>query len=113
MSNADPLYRILFVNQDQVYELYARGVYQSDMFGFIEVEEFVFGERSAVLVDPGEEKLRNEFKGVRRSYVPLNAIVRIDEVDNEGPARSRDYQGGPKIATFPTSMVPPRPPSET
>ena len=54
------------------------------MYGFIEVEDYVFGERSQLIVDPGEEKLKNEFSGVARSYIPMHSIVRIDEVEKEG-----------------------------
>ena len=31
------------------------------MYGFIEIEAFVFGERSQMIVDPAEERLKNEF----------------------------------------------------
>ena len=33
------LYKVVFVNQNQVYELYVRQIYQSDLYGFIEIEE--------------------------------------------------------------------------
>lgn len=77
------LYKIVFVNQSQVFELYARQIFQSDLYGFIEIEDYVFGEKSAMIVDPAEEKLKNEFNGVKRSFIPLHAIVRIDEVEKE------------------------------
>src|SRR6056297_1101156 len=83
MAN-NPVYKVIFHNGNAVVELFARQIYQSDMWGFIEIEEFVFGERSQIVVDPGEEKLKSEFSGVRRSYIPLQAIIRIDEVDKEG-----------------------------
>jgi len=85
-----PVYKVIFQNGNQVFEVFARQIYQSDMWGFIEVEEFVFGERSQILVDPGEEKLKNEFAGVKRSYIPLQAIIRIDEVDKEGSGKVSD-----------------------
>lgn len=100
-----PIYRVIFHNQNQVYEVYAREIYQSDMYGFIEVEEFVFGERSQMLVDPAEEKLKSEFAGVTRSYIPLHAIIRIDEVEKEGVGKVTEPKGDSKIANFPT-MVP-------
>lgn len=90
-SKADaPLYRILFVNQEKVFEVYAKQIYQSDLYGFIEIEDYVFGEKSGLLVDPSEEKLKSEFNGVKRSYIPLHAIVRIDEVERIGVTRVRD-----------------------
>ena len=72
------IYRVIFLNQEEVYEVYAKNIYQSDLFGFIEVEEFLFGERSQIVVDPSEEKLKNELEGVVRSFIPMGAIVRID-----------------------------------
>ena len=60
----EPIYKISFFNQGKVYEIYAKHVFQSDLWGFLEVEEFVFGERSQMIVDPSEEKLKNEFTGV-------------------------------------------------
>ncbi len=98
---AGPTYKIIFINQDKVYELYAKSIYQSEMYGFIEAEEFVFGERSQVIVDPGEEKLKAEFSGVRRSYIPMHSIVRIDEVEKEGVGKIVDALGDNKIASFP------------
>ena len=75
------IYRVLFVNQGKLYELYAREIYQGDLYGFIEVEELIFGERSSVLINPAEEKLQNEFAGVKRTFVPLHSVVRIDEME--------------------------------
>jgi len=87
------IYRVQFVNQDTIYEIYARQVSESDMFGFMEVEEIVFGETSSVLVDPSEEKLKNEFKGVQRTYIPTHNVVRIDEVEQQGVAKISAYSG--------------------
>jgi hypothetical protein len=81
------LYRVAFVNQQQVYELYAKRVYQGEMFGFIVIEDFVFGENSAIVIDPGEEKLKKEFENIRRSYVPMHEIIRIDQVERRGVAK--------------------------
>lgn len=81
------LYKVVFVNQDQVYEIYAKNVYQSDIYGFVTVEDFVFGEKSSIVIDPTEEKLRTEFENVNRSFIPMHAIVRIDQVKKRGPAK--------------------------
>jgi len=89
-----PIYKIIFFNQGQIFEIYARQIYQSDLYGFIEVEELVFGERSQMLVDPSEEKLKSEFEGVNRSYIPMQAVVRIDEVDKEGIGKISEAKGG-------------------
>ena len=80
------IYRIVFHNQGNVYELYAREISQSAMYAFVEVGDIIFGERSKLVVDPSDEKLKAEFSGVKRTYVPLHAVVRIDEVEKEGRA---------------------------
>ena len=75
------IYKIVFIQMGEVYELYAESIYQSDMYGFIEIEGYMFDQGSQIVVDPSEDKLKSEFKGVNRSYIPINAILRIDEVD--------------------------------
>lgn len=102
-NDVKDLFRITFLNKGQVYEVYAREVYQSDLWGFIEIENFVFGERSQVVVDPGEEKLKTEFSGVKRSFIPLQAIIRIDEVEKEGVAT---ISKGDNISPFPLQLAP-------
>ncbi|QJQ95360.1 MULTISPECIES: DUF1820 family protein [Halomonadaceae] len=102
-----PIYRVLFHNQGEIWELYAREIFQSDLWGFIELEEFVFDDVSKLVVDPSTDKLRRTFEGVSRSYVPLNAIVRIDEVEREGTPKAVKAEG--KVAEFPRPMSwPPR-----
>lgn len=96
-----PIYKVIFVNQDKVYELYAKAIYQSEMYGFIEVEEFLFGETTQVIVDPAEEKLKNEFSSVSRSYIPMHSIIRIDEVEKEGVGKIVDAKEGGKVHSFP------------
>ncbi|MDH4256230.1 MAG: DUF1820 family protein, partial [Gammaproteobacteria bacterium] len=44
------LYKIVFMNQGQIYEIYARSVGHGSLFGFVEIEELVFGKRSTVVV---------------------------------------------------------------
>lgn len=96
-----PIFKVIFLNQSQVFEVYVQQIYQSDLYGFIEVEEFLFGEKNQLIVDPGEEKLKNEFGGVKRSYIPMHAIIRIDEVERQGVAKVSESLGGSNVATFP------------
>lgn len=101
MSKEDsPIFKVIFINQGQVYEIYAKAIYQSDLWGFLEIEEFVFGERTQVVVDPSEEKLKAQFDGVIRSYVPMHSIVRIDEVERLGVARISEASSG-NVMAFP------------
>lgn len=101
------LYRIQFNSQGQVYEVYARQVSHGGMMGFVEVEKLVFGEKSSVVLDPSEEKLKTEFENVERFYVPLHAVIRIDEVSKQGAARIHAAHGeSAKVTPFPLYTVP-------
>ena len=103
MSNKT-LYRVVFASQGQIYEVYAREVGHGSMFGFIEIEQLVFGERTSVVVDPSEEKIKSEFEGVTRTYLPMHAI-RIDEVEKHGVSKISKADGN--IAQFPMPMYTP------
>ena len=81
------IYKVVFMQLGEVYEMYAKSIYQSDMYGFIEIEDHIFDQNSQIVVDTSEEKLKNEFKGVQRSYIPMNCILRIDEVDKKGVSK--------------------------
>ena len=98
------LYKVSFINQNNVYEVFARQVYESDLYGFVVIEELVFGNRTTVVVDPNEEKLKSEFEAVRRSYIPMHAIIRIDEVEKQGTSKIKDVEGN--IAAFPMPAKP-------
>ena len=94
-------FKIIFQNQGKIYEIFARGVGSSPMLGFIEVEKLVFGGRSTVVLDPSEEHLKSEFKGVTRTYLPIHSVIRIDEVEKEGHGKITDAGGGSNVTPFP------------
>ncbi len=99
------LFRITFANQEAIYEVYARSIKESDIFGFLEVEELVFGEQTALVVDPSEERLKLEFSDVKRTFIPTHSIYRIDEVNKQGPAKVKDHPGhGAKVSPFPGTI---------
>ena len=97
----------MFVNQGKVYEIYARKVSHGSMMGFVEVEELSFGERSGVVLDPTEERIKTEFEGVKRSFLPLHSVLRIDEVSKRGTSRITEFAGN--VTPFP--MPPYAPPA--
>lgn len=102
------IYRVVFQNQGKVYEIYAKSVSQGAMFGFVEVEGLLFGERSSVVVDPGEESLKVEFAGVERTYVPMHAVLRIDEVEKKGSSTVHPaVEASGKVTTLPTPIYTP------
>jgi hypothetical protein len=96
----------MFVNQGKVYEVYARKVSHGDLFGFIEVEELLFGERSTVVLDPAEERIKGEFEGVKRTFLPMHSVLRIDEVKKQGTSKITAVEGagGANIAQFPMPL---------
>ncbi len=101
------IYRIVFYNQGKVYEIYAHKVDQSDMYAFVEVEDIIFGERSKLLIDPSEEKLKSEFSGVKRTHIPIQAVMRIDEVEQAGQNKIiSDSDSTDNIRPFPMSLPP-------
>ena len=100
------IFKIMFVNQGKVYEVYARKVGQGRLFGFIEVEELVFGERSTVVLDPGEERIKSEFTGVKCTMLPMHSILRIDEVKKTGQAKISAFEGS-NVTQFPMGMYQP------
>ena len=83
-SRKKRVYKVIFVNEGKVYEIYAKSVGQGGMFGFVEVEGLLFGEKSSLVIDPAEESLQREFSAVERTYIPLHSVVRIDEVEQRG-----------------------------
>lgn len=101
------VFRIKFRHQDQLIELYAHGVSQSSMMAFVEVNDLIFDNKTDVLIDPSEEKLKAEFGGVKSTYIPIHAIIRIDEVEKTGnnkirPLSEHEAQAG-TITPFPHS----------
>ena len=74
------------------------------MYGFIEVEEYIFNKDKQLVVDPSSEKLKNEFSKVDRSYIPVNSIISIDEVNETGEARIKENKG--QVPQFPLNIQP-------
>jgi hypothetical protein len=99
MVNEQLLYRIQFINNGKNYQLYVREIVPSTLFGFIEIADFVFDSQSTLLVDPSTEKLKTEFSGVNRSYIPLYSVIRIDAVTEKGNARISELGGN--VMSFP------------
>jgi hypothetical protein len=105
-SKNESLFKVIFMNQGKVYEIYAREISEGGLFGFLEIEEMVFGEKTTVVVDPSEEKLKSEFEGVTRSYIPLHHIIRIDEVEKKGVSKITKVEGD-NITKFPSPIYTP------
>ena len=103
---ASHIFKVVFANQGKVYEIYARKVGHGTLWGFVEVEELVFCEKSTVLVDPSEERVKAEFEGVKRTYLPMHSIVRIDEVRKQGTSKIVAADSS-NVAQFPVPIYTP------
>jgi hypothetical protein len=108
--SSETIYRISCMSQGEVYEIYAKQVGHGGLFGFVEVEELVFGERSKIVIDSSEERLKTEFEGVKRTYIPLHSVVRIDEVEKAG--RGRIKSGDGTVTSFPMTYPVPSTPTK-
>ncbi|MEW8508314.1 MAG: DUF1820 family protein [Candidatus Thiodiazotropha sp.] len=104
------VYKVTFLNQGKVYEIFAKTVRQGELYGFVEVEDLIFKETSSVVVDPSAEKLKDEFSGVHRTRIPIHAVIRIDEVEKseQGPGKIIDIDSDSNITPFPNPMFDPK-----
>jgi len=106
MRNKDKIYKVVFSNEGEIWEVYCQEVSQSGIFAFIELAGFLFGEKTVVVVDPAEERLKRVFDGVERTHVPMHAVVRIDEVMKRGTATIHVARSdkGAKVLTLPSPL---------
>ena len=106
--SSDTLYKITFLNKGEVFEIHAGEVWQSEMLGFIEVADLQLDDESALVIDPSEEKIRNEFKDVSRTYLPMNSVLRIDEMIRKGQNKVTAMSSENNVTAFPSSgFIPP------
>lgn len=96
-----PLFRVAFLSHGKVYEIFCTGVVSSDLWGFIEISGLVFDDAGAVVVDPTEEKLRDEFADVDVLHVPIQSVLRVEQVKKKGQSLIRDRESGEKVTPFP------------
>ena len=101
------IYKVTFHNQGKIYELHCGKVNQSEMYAFIEISDIRFGERTALVVDPSEERLEAEFLGVKSTFIPMHSVIRIDEVSKEGVNKIVGKSDGNNVTPFPVPMYNP------
>lgn len=97
------LYRVAFHNHGKVYELFCTDVVTSSLWGFLEISGIVFRDGDRVVVDPSEERIREEFADVEVLHVPLHGVLRVEQVRRPGQATIRDRESGEKVTPFPLS----------
>ena len=93
---AKRLYKVMFMNQGKVYEIYARNVFpMADLFGFIEVAgpECSGNARPSLLI-PSEERI--QIRIFRRSSEPTfrcMPMMRIDRGREAGCQQDQQCRG--------------------
>ena len=107
MPKKQSIYRVVFVNRGKVYELHAKEVSQSGLYGFVEVGGFEFRDDTSVVIDPSEERLRAEFESVTSTFIPMHTILRIDQVERTGVNKISSLGDDDKIAHFPSPVYTP------
>lgn len=108
-KNAKIVFKVVYVEDESIVELYAKHVSESDMFGFIAVEELIFGENATLVVDPSEERLKEQMRDVKRTYIPVHSIMRIDEVEKEGVAKIKPIaKNNQKVSSISSSLYLPK-----
>ncbi len=95
------LYRINYITNKEVYELYAEGVNTQDMLGFISISGLVFDQQSKVVIDPIEERLKTEFKGVKTLHLPLQNILKIEEVEQKKSCKIKSLNHDSNLTVLP------------
>ena len=63
---------------------------------------------------PREERIKSEFAGVKRTFLPLHSVLRIDEVKKQGVSKITALEGGATSPSFPCrcTRAPPEPDEE-
>lgn len=97
----NPIYKIIFHNHNKVYELFAAGVGSSDLYGFIEVSELQFDLEEGVVIDPTEDRLREEFADTEALFLPMHSVIRVEKVKQRGQCKIRDSKSGEKVTSLP------------
>lgn len=80
-STERPIYRIVFAQHDDVQEIYAQYISEETLVGFIEAD---------TLLEFNQGKNSVDIKEVRRCYIPLHNIIRIDEVSWQTDGEAKD-----------------------
>ncbi len=67
----------------------------------------MFDVHDGLVVDPTEERLRDEFGGTRALHLPMQDVLRVEEVEKKGKAAIRDAVSGEQVVTpFPLPARP-------
>ncbi|HKL50391.1 MAG TPA: DUF1820 family protein [Wenzhouxiangellaceae bacterium] len=95
------MYKLVFFSHGKVYELFVEHVDSSHLYGFVEASGLIFDGDSKVVVDPTEERLRAEFADTDKLMLPMQSVIRIEQVKKRGKCVIRDRGTGDKVTPLP------------
>ena len=82
------LYRLHFYQEGKRITLHAKHIIINEaMPGFVGVEELVFDDSAAGIINSTDEKLKAEFRDVKSFYIACHDMIRIDEVNAKGESK--------------------------
>ncbi len=93
------------MNQGKVYEVYARKVGHGSLFGFVEIEELGVRRTRRRGGGPVGGAHQGRVRGVKRSFLPMHSVLRIDEVTKRGASKITQYEGN--VTPFPAPVYAP------
>jgi hypothetical protein len=79
----DIVYRTVFTHLDQVYTVYSQGLSEETLVGFIELDSIIEVKQEVILSTESQEMHQlfiKQLASIKRTYVPMHAVVRIDEM---------------------------------
>ncbi|SHO57794.1 DUF1820 family protein [Vibrio quintilis] len=106
MTKPKALYKVIFIQAGKQYEVFVRELHSSNIFGFIEIGDFVWDTQTTIVLDPSHEKLKDEFTAVDHTFLPMHCILRVDRVAQNGTAKIIELND--KVTHFPGPVYTPK-----
>lgn len=104
----DLLYRINYINNQEIYELYAQQVSTDELLGFISLHGLQFDLDSSVVIDPVEERLKAEFKDVETLHLPIQHVIKIESVKQKKSCKIKALSKNNVVTPLPPTSGPNR-----
>ena len=106
MSCDESVFRVVYQVQGQKKILYARYISEESLMGFIEAEALLTAADKKDLPESLDiENLNAEFESVARTYLPMHAIIRIDELIKENEAMKSTENTSCNVSHFPSKKT--------
>ena len=82
MKKIRKVYKVTFFYLGKVYTLYAKSIEASSkLITMCEISEIIF-KKNPNLIIPSDEETRAEFSRSKILYIPLNNVLRVDDLED-------------------------------